>query len=68
MCGLAINIVSFAHLLKMIDLNVAVDHLALMHIMKNEVEPANTKIKWSLEVLGSYSFNIYYIYIEKILS
>ena len=28
MCGLAINIVSFAHLLKKVDFDVIVDHLA----------------------------------------
>ena len=34
MCGLAINIASFAHLLKRVDFDVIVDHLALMHIIK----------------------------------
>ena len=29
-CSLAINIASFAHLLKKVDLNVIVDHLAIM--------------------------------------
>ena len=32
MCGLAINIASFAHLLKKVDFDVIVDHLALVHI------------------------------------
>ena len=31
MCGLAINIASFAHLLKRIDLDAIVDHLAIKH-------------------------------------
>ena len=31
MCGLAINIASFAHLLKKVDFDVIVDHLALTH-------------------------------------
>ena len=61
MCGLAINIVSFAHLLKRIDFDEVVDHLALTHIMKSEVEPATTRIKRLLEVLSSYSFNLYFI-------
>ena len=34
MCGLAINIASFSHLLKRVDFNVIVDHLALIHIMR----------------------------------
>ena len=44
-CGLAINIVSFSHLLKMVDLDVIVDHLALTHIIKSKVEPATVRIK-----------------------
>ena len=34
MCGLAINIASFAHLLKKVDFDAIVDHLALVHILK----------------------------------
>ena len=34
MCGLAINITSFAHLLKKVDFDAIVDHLALVHILK----------------------------------
>ena len=60
MCGSAINIASFAHLLKWIDFYVTVEHLALMHIIKSKVEPA-TRIKRLLELLRSYSFNSYYI-------
>ena len=61
MCGLAINIASFVHLLRKVDFDAVVDHLAIMHIMKSKVEPATTKIKRLLEVLSSYSFNLYYI-------
>ena len=45
MCGLAINITSFSHLLKRVDFNVIVDHLNLMHIIKCKAEPATTRIK-----------------------
>ena len=31
MCGLAINIASFAHLLKKVDVDAVVDHLAITH-------------------------------------
>ena len=41
MCSLAINIVSFAHLLKKVDFDVTVDHLALTHIMKSKMEPSD---------------------------
>ena len=45
MCGLAINIASFAHLLKKVDCDAVVDHLAIMHIMKSKTEPATNRIK-----------------------
>ena len=61
MCGLVINIASFVHLLRKVDFDAVVDHLAKMHIMKSKVEPATTRIKRLLEVLISYSFNLYYI-------
>ena len=61
MCGLAINIASFVHLLRKIDFDAVVDHLAMMHIMRSKAEPATTRIKRLLEVLSSYSFNLYYI-------
>ena len=59
MCGLAINIVRFAHLLKRVDFETIVDHLALVHIIKSKTEPATTRIKRLLEVLSAYSFNLY---------
>ena len=59
LCGLAINIASFAHLLKRVDF--VVDHLALTHIIKSKVEPATTRIKRLLELISSYSFNLYYL-------
>ena len=49
MCGLAINIASFVHLLRKVDFNAVVDHLAIMHIMRSKVEPATTRIKRLLE-------------------
>ena len=61
MCGLAINITSFLHLLRKVDFDAVVDHLAIMHIMRSKVEPATTRIKRLLEVLSLYSFNLYYI-------
>ena len=45
MCGLAINITSFGYLLKKVDFDATVDHLAIMHIMKSKAEPATTRIK-----------------------
>ena len=59
MCGLAINITSFAHLLKKVDFHAIVDHLALVHILKSKTELATPRIKRLLEVLSEYSFNLY---------
>ena len=55
MCGLAINITSFAHLLKTVDFD-----LAIMYIMKSKAGPPTTRIKRLLE-LFSHPFNLYYI-------
>ena len=45
LCGLAINIASFAHFLKKVDFDAIVDHLALTHIIKSKAELATTRIK-----------------------
>ena len=61
MCQLAINIASFAHLLRKVDFDAVVDHLVITQIMRSKVEPATNRIKRLLEVLSAYSFNLYYI-------
>ena len=61
LCGLAINIASFSHLLKKVDFDAIVDHLALTHIIKSKMEPVTTRIKRLLELISSYSFNLYYM-------
>ena len=61
MCRLAINIASFAHLLRKVDFDAVVDHLAITQIMRSKVKPATNRIKRLLEVLSAYSFNLYYI-------
>ena len=60
-CGLAMNIATFSHLLRKVDFDAVVDHLAIMHIMKSKMEPASNRIKRLLELLSSYSFNLYSI-------
>ena len=60
-CRLAINIASFSHLSKRVDFDVIVDHLALTHIIKSKAELATIRIKRLLELISSYSFNLYYI-------
>ena len=61
LCGLAINIASFSHLLKRVDFDTIVDHLALMHIIKSKMELATTRIQRLLELISSYSLNLYYV-------
>ena len=61
LCGLAINIASFSHLLKRVDFDTIVDHLALTHIIKNKVETTTTRIKRLLKLISSYSINLYYM-------
>ena len=61
MCRLAMNIATFSHLLKKVDFDVVVDHLAITHIMRSKAEPTTTRIKRLLELLSPYSFNLYYI-------
>ena len=61
LCGLAINIAGFSHLLKRVDFDVIVDHLALTHIIISKAEPVAPRIKRLLELISSYSFNLYYM-------
>ena len=61
LCGLAINIASFSHLPRRVDFDAIVDHLALTHIVKSKMELATTRIKRLLELISSYSFNLYYM-------
>ena len=61
MCRLAMNTATFSHLLKKVDFDAVVDHLAKTHIMRSKAEPATTRIKRLIELLSPYSFNLYYI-------
>ena len=51
MCGLAINIKSFAHLPKKVDFDAIVDHLALVCILKSKTEPAPPRIIRGIECI-----------------
>ena len=61
MCRLVISIASFAHLLRKVDFDAVVDDLTITQIMRTKVELATNRIKRLLEVLSTYSFNLYYI-------
>ena len=45
LCGLAVNVASFSHVLKRVDFDMIVDHLSLTHIIKSKAEPASARIK-----------------------
>ena len=61
LCGLPINIARFSHLLKRVDFDAIVDHLALTHIIKSKAESVTPRIK-RLELISSYHL----IYIIKV--
>ena len=61
LCRLVINIASFSHLLKRVDFDAIMDHLSLIHIIKSKAEPATVRIKRLLELINSYTFNLYNI-------
>ena len=50
----------FSHLLKRVDFDVILDHLALTHIIKSKAEPATARIKRLLKLISSYLFYLYY--------
>ena len=51
----------FFSFIKRVDFDAMVDHLAPAHIIKSKTEPATTRIKRLLELISSYSFNLYYV-------
>ena len=46
---------------KRIDFHAIVDPLSLTHVIKSKGGPATIRIKRLLELISSYSFNLYYI-------
>ena len=52
---------SFLHVLKRVDFDAIVDHLALTYIIKSKAELATTRIKRLLELISFYSFHLYYM-------
>ena len=52
LCGLAINIAHFSHLLKRVDFDAIIDHISLTHITKSKAEPATVRIRRLLELIS----------------
>ena len=61
MTGLLVNMNLWKSLLKHREFDVAVDHVAVVQIMKAKTEPATTRIMRLLDRLSVYSFNLYYV-------
>ena len=49
------------NLLKHREFDAAVDHVAVVQIMKAKTEPATTRIMRLLDRLSAYNFNLYYV-------
>ena len=61
MTGLLVNMNLWKNLLKHIEFDAVVDHVAVAQIMKAKTEPATTRIMRLLDRLSVYSFNLYHI-------
>ena len=61
MMGLLVNMNLWKNLLKHREFDAAVDHVAVVQIMKAKTEPATTRIMGLLDRLSAYSFNLYYV-------
>ena len=61
MFELLMNMHSWKHLIGNVNFDCAMDYLAVTYIIKGKDEPATVRIKWFLEKLLMYSFNLYYV-------
>ena len=63
LCGLAINIASFSQLLKRVECDAVVDHLALMHIMNSKcyIRQCLLVLNIVLDFFKCLGFNMHYI-------
>ena len=58
LCGLAINIYSFKHILRNTDFTVIIYHSALLYFLNPKRLPPTLRLKKLIEVLSQYSFNV----------
>ena len=61
MTGLLVNMGLWKTLLKRHEFDAAVDHLAVVQILKAKAEPATPRIMRLLDHLSFYSFNLYFV-------
>ena len=61
LCGLAINIHSFKHILRNTEFTVSIDHFALLNTLNAKREPPTLGLKKLIEVLSQYSFKVKFL-------
>ena len=61
LCGLAINIHSFKHILRNTEVTVIIDHSALLYILNTKREPPTLRLKKLIEVLSQYSLKVKFL-------
>ena len=61
LCGLAVSIHSFKHILRNTEFTVIIDHSALLYILNAKREPPTLRLKKLIEVLSQYSFKVKFL-------
>ena len=61
LCGLAVNIHSFKHILRNTEFTVIIDRSALLYILNAKREPTTLRLKKLIKVLSQYSFNVKFL-------
>ena len=61
LCGLAVNIHSFKHILRNTEFTVIIDHSALLYILNAKREPPTLRLKKLIEILSQYSFKVKFL-------
>ena len=61
LCGLAVNVHSFKHILRNPEFTVIIDHSALLYILNARREPPTLRLKKLIEVLSQYSFKVKFL-------
>ena len=61
LCGLAVHIHSFKHLLRNTEFTVIIDHSALLYILNANRESPTLRLMKIIEVLNQYSFKMKFL-------
>ena len=61
LCGLAVNINSFKHILRNTEFTVIINHSALLHILSAKGEQSTLRLKKLIEIWSQYSFKVKFL-------